>query len=77
MAYVRNWVDTISSESLNSKALSVVIGAGWEFKPLQRIGFQVFGNQHVAAMGDLATADGDVPDVVGNFWSIGAAIVIR
>ena len=51
MAYVRNWVDTISSESINSKALSVVIGAGWEFKPLQRFGFQIFGSQHVAAHG--------------------------
>ena len=77
MAYVRNWVDTISTDSINSKALSVVIGAGWEFKPLQRFGFQVFGSQHVAAMGDLVTADGDIPDVVGNFWSVGAAIVIR
>ena len=77
MAYVRNWVDTISTESFNSKALSVVIGAGWEFKPLQRFGFQIFGSQHVAAMGDLITADGDIPDVVGNFWSVGAAIVIR
>ena len=77
MAYVRNWVDTISTESLNSKALSVVIGAGWEFMPLRRIGFQVFGSQHVAALGDLATIDGDIPDVVGNFWSFGAAIVIR
>jgi NTE family protein len=39
MAYVRNWIDTTSSESLNSKALSVVIGAGWEFMPLRRVGF--------------------------------------
>jgi outer membrane protein with beta-barrel domain len=77
MAYVRNWVDTISAESINSKALSVVVGAGWEFRPLRRIGFQAFGSQHVAALGDLITADGDVPDVVGNFWSIGGAIVIR
>jgi hypothetical protein len=77
MAYVRNWLDTTSSEALNSKALSVVIGAGWEFMPLRRIGFQAFGSQHVAALGDLATIDGDIPDVVGNFWSFGAAIVIR
>jgi hypothetical protein len=77
MAYVRNWIDTTSSEALNSKALSVVIGAGWEFMPLRRVGFQIFGSQHVAALGDLATIDGDIPDVVGNFWSFGAAIVIR
>ena len=77
MAYVRNWVDTTSTESINSKALSVVIGAGWEFMPLRRLGFQAFGSQHVAALGDLVTVDGDIPDVVGNFWSVGAAIVIR
>jgi hypothetical protein len=77
LAYVRNWVDTASSESINSKALSLVIGAGWEFRPRRRIGFQIFGSQHVAALGDLATIDGVIPDVVGNFWSIGAAIVIR
>ena len=39
MAYVRNWLDTTSSESINSKALSLVIGAGWEFMPYRRIGF--------------------------------------
>ena len=77
MAYVRNWLDTTSNESLNSKALSLVIGAGWEFMPRRRVGFQVFGSQHVAALGDLATIDGDIPDVVGNFWSVGAGIVIR
>jgi len=77
MAYVRNWLDTTSSESINSKALSLVIGAGWEFMPYRRLGFQIFGSQHVAALGDLATIDGDIPDVVGNFWSFGAAIVIR
>ena len=77
MAYVRNWLDTTSSEAINSKALSLVIGAGWEFRPLRRLGFQVFGSQHVAALGDLATIDGDIPDVVGNFWSFGAGIVIR
>ena len=77
MAYVRNWLDTTSSESINSKALSLVIGAGWEFLARRRVGFQVFGSQHVAALGDLATIDGDIPDVVGNFWSFGAGIVIR
>ena len=77
MAYVRNWVDVISSDPINSKALSLVIGAGWEFKGRGRIGVQAFGSQHVAALGDLTTADGDVPDVVGNFWAVGAAVVIR
>ena len=77
MAFVRNWVDAIGPDSINSKALSVVIGGGWAFRPAERVGFQLFAAQHVAALGDLHTADGDIPDVVGNFWSLGAAIVIR
>lgn len=77
MAFIRNWVDAIGSTAINSKALSVIIGGGWAFRPASRIGFQVFGTQHVAALGDLATAAGDVPDVVGNYWSLGAALVIR
>jgi hypothetical protein len=41
---------------------------------------QVLAFQHVSAIGDLTTGDPtvpDVPDVVGNFWSLGVAIVIR
>ena len=77
MAFVRNWVDAIGPDPVNQKALSVVIGAGWAFRWAERVGLQVFGAQHVAALGDLKTAEEDVPDVVGNFWSLGAAIVIR
>jgi hypothetical protein len=77
MAFVRNWVDAIGTGSINSKALSVVVGAGWEFSPGGRFGLQVFGSQHVAALGDLTTADVEIPDVVGNFWSMGVAIVLR
>jgi hypothetical protein len=77
MAFVRNWVDVLGPTAINSKALSVVIGTGWAFRPARRLGLQVFGSQHVAALGDLQTPDGSVPDVVGNFWSFGAALVIR
>ena len=77
MAFVRNWVDVIGPDAINSKALSVVIGAGWAFRPAERVGLQVFGTQHVAALGDLETAGGSIPDVMGNFWSLGAGIVIR
>lgn len=77
LAFVRNWVDAVSQSPINSKAWSVVIGAGWTFRPSKGIGLQVFGSQHVAALGDLKTADEDIEDVVGNFWSIGVAIVIR
>jgi hypothetical protein len=77
MAFSRNWVDAVGSEPFNEKVLSVVVGAGWVFRPAARVGFQIFGTQHVGAIGDLQTTEGDVPDVVGNFWSIGGAIVIR
>jgi hypothetical protein len=77
MAFVRNWVDAIGPGAINSKALSVVIGAGWAFQPVERLGFQVFGTQHAAALGDLQTAEAGVPDVMGNFWSLGMAMVVR
>ena len=32
MAFVRNWVDVLGSDSFNEKALSVVVGAGWAFR---------------------------------------------
>jgi len=77
MALVRNWVATTGPNPDDSKALSVVIGAGWEFNPNGRLGLQLFGMQHVGALGDLQTAGGQVNDVTANFWSLGAAIVIR
>jgi hypothetical protein len=77
MAFVRNWVHTIGPHPDDSKALSVVFGGGWEFKTNQRLGLQLFATQHVGALGDLQTANGAIGDVTGNFWSLGAAIVIR
>jgi hypothetical protein len=77
MAFVRNWIDVISPAPINQKALSVVIGTGWAFRSAERIGFQLFGSQHVAALGDFPTPEQGVPDVVGNFWSVGVAVVIR
>ena len=77
MAFIRNWIDTLSGDSINSKALSVVIGGGWAFRVEKRVGFQLFASQHAGALGDLKTGDSDVPDVMGNYWSFGAAIVFR
>jgi hypothetical protein len=77
MAFVRNWVDAIGPEPLNQKALSVVIGGGWAFRPSERVGLQVLGAQHVAALGDLQAGHETVEDVVGNFWSLAVGIVIR
>jgi hypothetical protein len=75
MAFVRNWPDIPTA--INSKALSVVIGAGWAFQPAKKFGLQVFGTQHAAALGDFQTSTSDVGDVIGNFWSLGIGIVIR
>jgi hypothetical protein len=77
MAFVRNWVHTIGPHPDNQKALSVVFGGGWEFATTERFGLQLFATQHVGALGDLQTAGGTIPEVTGNFWSLGAAIVIR
>jgi hypothetical protein len=77
MAFLRNWVDAVGASPSNQKALSVVIGAGWVFRPNERVGFQIFGSQHAGAIGDVKTSTSDVSDVMANFWSVGAAIVIR
>jgi hypothetical protein len=77
MAFVRNWVDTLGSGAINSKALSVVIGTGWIFRADKRVAVELFASQHAGALGDLQTGASDVPDVMGNYWSIGAALVFR
>ena len=77
MAFVRNWVQTVGPHPDNQKALAVVFGGGWEFRPKGRVGLQLMATQHVGALGDLQTANGAVADVTANFWSLGAAIVIR
>jgi hypothetical protein len=79
MALVRNWIvtDQAGSESFTSKAFALEIGGGWEWRLSPRFGTQVFGAQHVAALGDLVGSAGRVENVMGNFWSAGAAFVIR
>jgi len=80
MAFVRNFVydGTSTLPPITSKALGLGYGAGWAFRRADRVGFQVFGAQHAAALGDFKTAGGAIAtDVIGNFWSLGAAIVIR
>ena len=77
MAFVRNWVDAVGPDAINSKALSVVIGGGWILRPSARLGLEIFASQHAAALGDLQTPTANVPDVMGNFWSIGMGVVIR
>jgi len=78
MAFVRNWVvETDTSTSFTSKAFALEVGGGWEWRFGRRFGTQVFGSQHVAALGDLQGATQRVENVMGNFWSVGGGIVIR
>ena len=77
MAFVRNWVDVLGPDSFNEKGLSVIIGAGWAVRPTARLGLQVFAMQHAFALGDLQASQGLIQDVIGNRWSVGAAVVIR
>jgi hypothetical protein len=81
MAFVRNWIltvdDTDTDTGIRSKAFALGLGSGWEWRFSRHVGAQVLGAMHVAALGDLEIARGTVENVMGNFWSVGAAIVVR
>jgi hypothetical protein len=79
MAFVRNFVFDAGGTRppITSKALGLTYGAGWTFRQTSRLGMQLFGAQHVAALGDFQTGGVTAENVIGNFWSVGAAIVIR
>ena len=78
-AWVRNWIYDVGEgpPPYTSKALGLTYGAGWAFRRAERIGLQVYGSQHVIALGDLETRTARYENIVGNMWSIGAAVVIR
>jgi hypothetical protein len=79
MAFLRNWLDAVDQTAppIRSKAFALGLGAGWEWRTSSRLGMQVFGSQHAAALGDLQTSERTAQNVMGNFWSVGAAVVIR
>jgi len=79
MAFVHNWIFSHDSEesAFRSKAFALNLAAGWEWRTRGHFGAQVLGMQHVAALGDLQTSQRTVENVMGNFWSVGAAVVIR
>ena len=82
IAFVRNWVVDFENEEntsppFTSSAFGLEVGAGWEWRMRGRLGAQVFGAQHVVALGDLQTGGRTVENVVGNFWSFGAGVVFR
>jgi len=80
MVFVRNFVLGEKEEvmpAITSKALGVTYGAGWGFGLRKRVGFELFGAQHVAALGDFQVGGVNNENVLGNFWSVGAALVFR
>jgi hypothetical protein len=80
MAFVRNWILTTpdrEDSGIRSKAFGLGLASGWEWRVSRHVGAQALGALHVAALGDLELAQGTVDNVMGNFWSVGAAIVVR
>lgn len=79
LAFVRNWILSVDGEEsgIRSKALAVGLSGGWEFRASRHFGFELIGSQHVAALGDLELSNRTLQNVMGNFWSAGAGIVIR
>lgn len=61
-----------------TNALGLAFGIGWEHRLNTRWAVQAHALQHVAGLGELTTASGEViRNVVGNYWTVGGAIVIR
>jgi hypothetical protein len=61
-----------------TNSLALNFGVGWKFALGRRLALQVHAMQHVAAVGELTTAAGvRIRNVVGNYWTVGWAIVIR
>lgn len=80
MAFVNNWILTMPTgddSGIRSKAFGLGLASGWEWRVSRHVGAQAIGAMHVAALGDLEVARGTVDNVMGNFWSVGAAIVLR
>ena len=78
IAFIRNSV-TINEQSGDflTKALSVAIGGGWEWRFTRRFGAEVYGAQYAAAAGDILVSAGTANNVMVNYWSVGGAVVIR
>ena len=76
MAFTRNFL-TEEEDTITQKALAVEIGGGWAFRSDKRVGFQLHGTLHVAALGDFVASEGVLENVMGNFLSLGGAVIIR
>jgi hypothetical protein len=61
-----------------TSALGVTYGIGWIFRRERRWTVQANFSHHIAALGELTPESGDpIKNVVGNYWTSGAAIVFR
>jgi hypothetical protein len=62
----------------STNALGVTYGTGWVFGWQRRRTVQLHATHHVAALGQLTTVDGGtLENVIGNYWTVGAALVLR
>ncbi len=79
IAFIRNDVTFPGEDPVEflSKGFSVLVGTGWEWRLRSRFGAQVYASLHAAAAGDIVTSFGTAQNVMVNYWSVGAAIVIR
>jgi len=61
-----------------TNALALVYGTGWIFKVKNRWAVQAHATHYVASLGELTKTDGTtMTNVVGNYWTVGLAIVVR
>jgi hypothetical protein len=79
MAFVHNVILSLEGEdaAFRSKAFALDLASGWEWRLWRHGGVQLAGAMHVAALGDLQTSERTVENVMGNFWSLGGAVVFR
>jgi hypothetical protein len=62
----------------STNALGVTYGTGWVLGWHRRRTVQLHATHHVAALGQLTTVDGGSHEnVIGNYWTLGAALVVR
>lgn len=82
IGFVGNGIHNFTQPNLEppytTNAVAIVLGIAWEFLRQESLTLQILGTHHVAAVGELTTATGaPLQDVVGNYWLVGGALVIR
>jgi hypothetical protein len=80
IAFVKNFVYDATNDVFppyTTNAMALTYGVGWEFRTRTRVGLQVYGTHHIVALGDITFNEGTSENVLGNYWSVGTAIVIR